>query len=238
MGSVMDGPQLPGPLVDDDRALLAAIVDATEQAVISVAADGAVTSWNRGAQDLYGWTPEEAVGAQYDDLVGGARSTAAVVGQLAAGRPVTAVEAPRTRRDGHEVMVGETTAAVRDQDGDVIGVAMIARDITERYETAALLEGYRRELDLRNAHLERSNRDLEQFAYVASHDLSEPLRAVAGMVGLLARRMSWIRTTGGTGSTRSPAGQRAVEPRPAPVKPNRWAATRRIWISSAPSVIR
>src|SRR5687768_12117445 len=58
MGPVMIGPQRPGPLVGDDRALLAAIVDATEQAVISVALDGSVTSWNRGAQDLYGWTAE------------------------------------------------------------------------------------------------------------------------------------------------------------------------------------
>jgi light-regulated signal transduction histidine kinase (bacteriophytochrome) len=65
---------------------------------------------------------------------------------------------------------------------------MIARDVSERLETEELLEHYRRDLDLRNRHLERSNTDLEQFAYVASHDLSEPLRAVAGMVGLLARR--------------------------------------------------
>ena len=188
MGPVTNGPQNPGPLVDGDRALLAAIVDATEQAVISVAPDGTVTSWNRGARDLYGWTAEEAIGARYDGLVGGAPSTAAVIEHLSKGRPYAAVEAPRTGREGTEVMVGETTAAVRDHDGDVVGVAMIARDITERFEVAALLDGYRRELDLRNEHLERSNRDLEQFAYVASHDLSEPLRAVAGMVGLLARR--------------------------------------------------
>lgn len=171
-----------------ERALLAAIVDATEQAVVSVDLDGVVTSWNRGAEDLYGWSAEEAVGRAYDELVPEGPGTAEAIAQIRAGRSVLAVEAKRTRRDGSVVHVGETTAAVRDADGHARGIAMIARDITERIESQALLERYRHELDERNRHLERSNRDLEQFAYVASHDLSEPLRAVAGMVGLLRRR--------------------------------------------------
>jgi PAS domain S-box-containing protein len=175
-------------VVADERALLAAIVDATEQAVISVDLDGVVTSWNRGAEDLYGWPAQESVGRAYDELVPDGKRIVDAIAQIVAGRSVLAVEAPRIRRDGTVVQVGETTAPVRDAEGEVCGIAMIARDITERIETATLLEGYRHELDERNRHLERSNHDLEQFAYVASHDLAEPLRAVAGMVGLLARR--------------------------------------------------
>ena len=182
------GPQTTALVVEDHRALLAAIVDATEQAVISVDLDGVVTSWNRGAHVLYGWTADEIVGRRYDVVLPGGGVSDAVIDQIVAGGVVAGVEARRTRQDGSVVMVGETTAPVRDVDGSLIGVAMIARDITERLETEALLEHYRRELDVRNRHLERSNTDLEQFAYVASHDLSEPLRAVAGMVGLLARR--------------------------------------------------
>jgi len=178
----------PGVAGADERALLAAIVDATEQAVVSVDLDGVVTSWNRGAEQLYGWTAREAIGRRYDDVVPGDPPVAAAVAAIATGDAVAPVEARRTRSDGTEVVVGETTAAVRAADGAVTGIAMIARDITERIETEALLARYRQELDERNRHLERSNADLEQFAYVASHDLSEPLRAVAGMVGLLARR--------------------------------------------------
>lgn len=180
----------PGPLLGSDHALLAAIIDATEQAVISLDLDGRVTSWNRGAEDLYGWTADEVLGQHYELVLGSGSLTGESIAEIVSGGSVGGVEAMRSRRDGTAVMVGETTAPVRDPDGSVAGVAMIARDITERLETEALLEGYRQELDLRNEHLERSNRDLEQFAYVASHDLSEPLRAVAGMVGLLSRRYS------------------------------------------------
>jgi len=182
------GPRITGPILDDHRALLAAIVDATEQAVVSVDLDGVVTSWNRGAEQLYGWSADEVIGRPHDVVLPDGATSATAIQAIVAGGAVGAVEARRVRRDGSIVMVGETTAPVRDDDGAVIGVATIARDISERLETAALLEHYRRELDLRNQHLERSNTDLEQFAYVASHDLSEPLRAVAGMVGLLARR--------------------------------------------------
>ncbi|MCO8127194.1 ATP-binding protein [Acidimicrobiia bacterium EGI L10123] len=182
------GPRTTGPILEDHRALLAAIVDATEQAVVSVDLDGVVTSWNRGAEDLYGWTAAEMVGRPYEVVLADGAASVSVIEEVVAGESVAGVEARRIRRDGSTVMVGETTAPVRDAGGAVIGVAMIARDITDRLGTEALLEHYRRELDIRNRHLERSNTDLEQFAYVASHDLSEPLRAVAGMVGLLARR--------------------------------------------------
>lgn len=186
MDTVPTGPQITGPAVGTDRALLASIIDATEQAVISVDLDGSVTSWNRGAQDLYGWEAHEVIGRPFEAVLG--PDPVAAITQVAAGGAVAGAEAHRTCRDGSTVVVGETIAPVRDADGTIVGVAMISRDITERLETAALLETYRRELDVRNQHLERSNRDLEEFAYVASHDLSEPLRAVAGMVGLLARR--------------------------------------------------
>lgn len=176
------------PVSGGDRALLAAIVDATEQAVVSVDLGGRITSWNAGAEALYGWSADEVLAEPFDlVLLPGARADEPIA-RIAAGEAVAAVECRRVRRDGSVVMVGETTAPVRDDSGSVVGAAMIARDITERLETEALLDALRHELDLRNQHLERSNTDLEQFAYVASHDLSEPLRAVAGMVGLLARR--------------------------------------------------
>lgn len=182
------GPRTIGSAVGSEQALLAAIVDATEQAVISVDLDGTVTSWNRGAEALYGWPAAEILGQPYDLVLPAHTTAAAVIDQIAAGDAVAGVETRRMCRDGSDVMVGETTAAVRDADGMIVGVATIARDISDRLETEALLADLRREIEARNVHLERSNTDLEQFAYVASHDLSEPLRAVAGMVGLLARR--------------------------------------------------
>ena len=80
----------------------------------------------------------------------------------------------------------------RDDAGQVQGVFAAARDITERKRVEAELARHREHLEelvlQRTEDLARSNRDLEQFAYVASHDLQEPLRAVAGFVSLLQQR--------------------------------------------------
>jgi light-regulated signal transduction histidine kinase (bacteriophytochrome) len=111
----------------------------------------------------------------------------AIVSRAGHGEGTIHIEAVRIRKDGTEIIVGETQSQMRDGGGRG-GVAMIARDITDRVEAERALAQTRRELETRNHRLERSNLDLEQFAYVASHDLSEPLRAISGMVGLLGRR--------------------------------------------------
>jgi light-regulated signal transduction histidine kinase (bacteriophytochrome) len=89
--------------------------------------------------------------------------------------------------DGRDVEVSLAISPIRD--GAVIaGVAVIARDIAERRATERELARARALLAERATELERSNGDLEQFAYVVSHDLSEPLRAISGFLQLLERR--------------------------------------------------
>jgi PAS domain S-box-containing protein len=173
---------------EGDRALLAAIVDSTDDAVLSVDPAGLITSWNRGAESLYGYTAAEALGAPVAMLYPPAADSLRMLEQVLIGESVPYAEVERVRKGGSPVMVGEVSSPVTDPDGRVTGMATISRDITARLATQAALARTRRELEIRNRRLERSNADLEQFAYVASHDLSEPLRAVAGMVSLLGRR--------------------------------------------------
>lgn len=177
-----------GPAVANDRGLLAAIVDSTDDAVVSIDRERRITSWNRAAERLYGYAPSQMLGRPVDVLYPATDDPAELVERIFAGQQVAGAERLRVRADGTTVMVDETLSPVRDDDGSVVGAAMIVRDISRRRQTEDALAETRQELEANLRQLERSNNDLEQFAYVASHDLSEPLRAVAGMVGLLARR--------------------------------------------------
>jgi len=168
--------------------LLSAIVDSTDDAVISVDVSGRVTSWNKGAERLYGVTADQAMSSSLDQLL---PSSAADLAKVLRGSATTVSahrEVTRRRSNGSEVLVDETVSVLRNETGKVVGAASIARDVTSRHEIEAALAATRRDLEVHNRRLQRSNADLEQFAYVASHDLSEPLRAVSGMVELLARR--------------------------------------------------
>jgi PAS domain S-box-containing protein len=155
---------------------LAAVVRSSPDAIISVDLTGTITDWNEGARRIYGYTAQEAVGQPATMLIDSGRRPEAdeVLAQIARGEVFAHVETEGIAKSGQAVIVSVSAAPLRDARGAIVGAATVARDMTER----ALIE----------EELRRSNRDLEQFAYVASHDLSEPLRVIAGFVDLLARR--------------------------------------------------
>jgi light-regulated signal transduction histidine kinase (bacteriophytochrome) len=97
-------------------------------------------------------------------------------------------ELVHTRSDGRTVVVMSRWAAHRADDGRLLGTLQANRDITSRKRDEAELLSRASALERANIRLARSNEELEQFAYIASHDLSEPLRAISGPISLLARR--------------------------------------------------
>src|ERR1700733_11120579 len=133
-------------------SLLAAIVDSSDDAIISKKLDGTITSWNKGAERLFGYKAEEAVGQHITLIVPWERHSEEenILRRLARGERVDHFETERKRKDGANVDVSLTISPIRDAAGGVIGASNVARDITERKQAERALSEQARLLDLSN----------------------------------------------------------------------------------------
>jgi protein-histidine pros-kinase len=124
----------------------AAIVDGATDAVVGKTLDGVIVSWNAGAERLYGWSADEAIGAPITMLApnGHEDEVEGVLARIARGELVPAYETTRRRKDGSLVTVSVTVSPIADESGRVIGASTISRDVSERVRdeerTRALLE--------------------------------------------------------------------------------------------------
>jgi PAS domain S-box-containing protein len=134
---------------------LAAIVDASDDAIIGKTLDGVITTWNLGARRIFGYSAEEIVGSNITRLIPADRleEETLILGDLSAGR-VRRFDTVRLRKDGQPIDVSVTSSPVRDASGKVIGISKVARDITAEKRTereleraTALAEATVRELD-------------------------------------------------------------------------------------------
>src|SRR5580700_874615 len=139
-------------LAEQTTSLLAAIVDSSDDAIVSKKLDGTITSWNHGAERLFGYKAEETVGQPITLIIPWERRSEDedILRRLARGKRVDHFETVRKRKDGATVDVSLTISPIRDAAGRVIGASKVARDITERKQAERALSEQARLLDLSN----------------------------------------------------------------------------------------
>jgi len=171
-----------------ERTQQASLLNLTHDSIFVRDMDFIISYWNLGAQELYGWPAEEAIGKishqllqtvypiSLDDVVKELLQTGRWEGELR-----------RTRADGTQLIVSCRWSLRRDEGGRAAAILETSNDITDRKKNEEAIQKLNRDLEGRTVELEAANKELEAFAYSISHDLRAPLRHTAGYAELLQK---------------------------------------------------
>jgi PAS domain S-box-containing protein len=176
-----------------ERTQQASLLNLTHDTIFVRDMSDIITYWNRGAQELYGWTAEEAFGKRAHQLL-----------QTVFPIPIDEIRAEllrtdrwegeleKTKADGTQVVVASRWSLRRDLQERPVAILETNNDVTERKRTEEKIRKLNDDLEKRTAELEAINKELEAFAYTISHDLRAPLRHIAGYTELLQKNASSI----------------------------------------------
>jgi len=189
--------------INDFRQRLAAIVESSEDAIIGKDLDGRITSWNQGAERIFGYSQAQALGRPITMLIPPERlaEETEILKKLREGKRIEHFETIRIAKNRRRLDVSISVSPIRDSEGQVIGASKIARDITQTKAAAVALARAHEQLrthtqDLehqvaeRTAELRQNFEELQTFSSGLSHDIKAPLRAVICYAETLVERCS------------------------------------------------
>jgi PAS domain S-box-containing protein len=176
-----------------ERTQQASLLNLTHDTIFVRDMSNVITYWNRGAQELFGWTAEEAVGKRSPELFQTVfpQPVEEIRGKLlSSGRWDGELE--KTKADGTKIVVSSRWSLRRDERGSPVAILETNNDITDRKRREDEINTLNQELAKRTIELQGSNKELEAFAYSVSHDLRAPLRHMSGFTELLQKNSGAI----------------------------------------------
>jgi PAS domain S-box-containing protein len=189
----------PQPTPAAVQARLAAIIESSDDAIVSKTLDGIITTWNKSAERIFGWTAKEVIGKSITIIIPPDRlqEEPHILGQLRQGKRVDHFETIRQTKDGRLIHVSVTISPVRDEDGRIIGVSKVARDITAQKTLQQEIEAARDVAEQARAAAEHAkevaetaSRAKDHFLGVLSHELRTPLTPALAAISLIERDSS------------------------------------------------
>lgn len=126
----------------EERAQLAMIVESSNDAIFSVSPDDVITSWNRGAETIFGYSAEEIIGSQIYNIIPGDRHNerSRILQTIMSGEQINHFETTRIRKDGSQIYVSITISPILDACGNITGCSVISRDVTERRKMEEIIK--------------------------------------------------------------------------------------------------
>jgi PAS domain S-box-containing protein len=172
------------PRSPDAAPHLEAIVQFSDDAIVSKDLRGIITSWNRAAERMFGYTAAEVLGRSITIIIPPERFQEEdhVLKQVMAGLVVDHFETERVTKDGRTLEISLTVSPIKDKDGTIVGVSKIARDITEKKQTE---KAHLQLLRERSQVQQDAARMKDEFLAMLSHELRTPLASIMGWTELL-----------------------------------------------------